>query len=293
MEQVTILARAKLNLTLEVTGRAGGYHTLDSLVAALDLSDTVTVRGRTDGKIGITMRGMGSELLPPEKNNAVRAAKAYFAAFPECPRGLRGADISVEKRIPVGGGLGGSSADAAGVLLALGALCGTEKEALFPLAVSLGSDAAAQLSAGCQRMRGRGEELTPVPGMPKLYFVLLCPGEGVSSSACFSAFDAAGGRSACPGTTERAVAHFRAGELKAAAEACKNDLTAAACALNREVKEALDAARSLSPLTAGMTGSGSTVFALFGEREARDRALERIGQGKFTALAAETISNEE
>ena len=95
MEQVTILARAKLNLTLEVTGRAGGYHTLDSLVAALNLSDTVTVRGRTDGKIGITMRGMGSELLPPEKNNAVRAAKAYFAAFPECPCVLRVADISV------------------------------------------------------------------------------------------------------------------------------------------------------------------------------------------------------
>ena len=93
--------------------------------------------------------------------------------------------------------------------------------------------------------------------------------------------------------TARAIARFLAGEPEAAAKECKNDLLPAACSLHDKIGAALEAARSLSPLIAGMTGSGSTVFALFKERKARDRALERIGKGNFTALAAESIQNEE
>lgn len=288
MERVTVNAHAKLNLTLEVTGREGAFHTLDSLAVSLDLCDAVWAVRRPQEGFSVVMRGMGCEHLPPEENNAVRAAEAFFAAFPQAA----GADIAVEKHIPVGGGLGGSSADAAGVLLALSRLFGVKKEELLPLARALGSDTAMQLFSGAFRMRGRGEKLTPICGMPKLYFVLLCPEGGVSSAACFSAFDALGGCGSS-GMTERAVARFSAGELEAAAGECKNDLLPAACSLDGAIGEALNAARSLSPLMAGMTGSGSTVFALFKEREARDRALERIKQGKFTALAAESIQNEE
>ena len=288
MERVTVNAHAKLNLTLEVTGREGAFHTLDSLAVSLDLCDAVSAVRRPYEGFSVVMRGMGCEHLPPQENNAVRAAEMFFAAFPQAA----GADIAVEKHIPVGGGLGGSSADAAGVLLALSRLFGVKKGELLPLARALGSDTAMQLFSGAFRMQGRGEKLTPVPGMPKLYFVLLCPEGGVSSAACFSAFDALGG-SASSGMTARAVARFSAGEVEAAAKECKNDLLPAACSLDPAVGEALNAARSLSPLMAGMTGSGSTVFALFKEREARDRALERIQQGKFTALAAESIQNEE
>ena len=288
MERVTVNAHAKLNLTLEVTGREGAFHTLDSLAVSLDLSDIVRAERRPREGGSVAMRGMGCEHLPPRENNAVRAAEAFFAAFPQA----EGADIAVEKHIPVGGGLGGSSADAAGVLLALSRLFGVKKEELLPLARALGSDTAMQLFSGAFRMQGRGEKLTPVPGMPKLYFVLLCPEGGVSSAACFSAFDALGG-SGSSGMTARAVARFTAGRFEAAAEECKNDLLPAACSLDPAIGEALKAARSLSPQIAGMTGSGSTVFALFKEREARDRALDRIRQGNFTALAAESIQNEE
>ena len=288
MERVTVNAHAKLNLTLEVTGREGVFHTLDSLAVSLDLCDIVRAERRPQEGVSVVMRGMGCEHLPPRENNAVRAAELFFAAFPQA----EGADITVEKRIPVGGGLGGSSADAAGVLLALSRLFGVKKEELLPLARALGSDTAMQLFAGAFRMQGRGERLTPVAGMPKLYFVLICPEGGVSSAACFSAFDALGG-SGSSGMTERAVACFSAGQVEAAAGECKNDLLPAACSLHDKIGEALNAARSLSPLIAGMTGSGSTVFALFKEREARDRALERIGKENFTALAAESIQNEE
>ena len=306
MERVTVNAHAKLNLTLEVTGREGAFHTLDSLAVSLDLCDVVRAVRRPQEGVSVVMRGMGCEHLPPQENNAVRAAEMFFAAFPQAA----GADIAVEKHIPVGGGLGGSSADAAGVLLALSRLFGVKKEELLPLARALGSDTAMQLFSGAFRMRalgsdtamqlfsgafrmqGRGERLAPVAGMPKLYFVLLCPEGGISSAACFSAFDALGGCGSS-GMTARAIARFSAGEVEAAAKECKNDLLPAACSLDPAVGEAMNAARSLSPLAAGMTGSGSTVFALFGGREARDRALERIQQGKFTALAAESIQNEE
>ena len=288
MERVTVNAHAKLNLTLEVTGREGAFHTLDSLAVSLDLCDVVWAVHRPQEGASVVMRGMGCEHLPPQENNAVRAAEAFFAAFPQA----EGADIAVEKRIPVGGGLGGSSADAAGVLLALARLFGVKKEELLPLARALGSDTALQLFSGAFRMQGRGDKLTPVAGMPKLYFVLLCPEGGVSSAACFSAFDALGGCGSS-GMTARAIARFSAGELEAAAKECKNDLLPAACSLNAAIGEALNAACSLSPLAAGMTGSGSTVFALFRGREARDRALGRIKQGNFTALAAESIQNEE
>ena len=288
MERVTVNAHAKLNLTLEVTGREGAFHTLDSFAVSLDLCDAVSAVRRPQEGFSVVMRGMGCEHLPPQKNNAVRAAEMFFAAFPQA----EGADIAVEKHIPVGGGLGGSSADAAGVLLALARLFGVKKEELLPLARALGSDTAMQLFSGAFRMQGRGDKLTPAPGMPELYFVLLCPEGGVSSAACFSAFDALGGCGSS-GMTARAIARFSAGQLEAAAKECKNDLLPAACSLDPAVGEAMNAARSLSPLAAGMTGSGSTVFALFGGREARDRALERIRQGKFTALAAESIQNEE
>ena len=281
MENVAVRAYAKVNFTLDVLGNADGYHLIDSLVCTIDLYDLVRARRRRDGEVRVTMRGMPYP-LPPEKNNACHAAKAFVARF-----ATTGADILIDKHIPVGGGLGGSSADGAGVLLALGALYGVPREALFLLASGLGSDTAAQLTCGFQRMRGRGERLARLTGLPKLYFVLLCPEGGVSSADCYRKFDALGGASCCRGATERAIAALAAGELTAGA--FSNDLLTAACALNGEISEAMAAARALFPLAAGMTGSGSTVFALFLERAARDRALLLAKTGKFTALAAETI----
>ena len=285
MECVQISAHAKLNLTLEVTGREGEYHLLDSLVASLDLCDFITAQRRTDGNLCVTMRGMGCEDIPPRSNNAVRAAEAFFANA-EARGDLAGANIFIEKRIPLGGGLGGSSADAAGVLLALRRLAGTQVS-LLPLARKLGSDTASQLTVGYQRMRGRGEKLRRLMGLPVLYFVLLCPAAGVSSAECYRKYDELGG-SASVGMTEQAIRLLRLGDVPGAAECLRNDLTAAACSLNGEIEEALQFARWLFPLSVGMTGSGSTVFALFADRASRDSALQKAKRGRFQVLAAQT-----
>lgn len=280
--EVRIDAHAKLNLTLEVTGREGAFHTLDSLVAILDLSDTVTVRPRGEG-VNVLMRGIPCE-VPLEKNNAFRAAEAFFAAFGRRCGGNMGADIEIDKRIPVGGGLGGSSADAAGVLLALAGLYGVERDALSPLSAELGSDTAAQLNTGYLRMRGRGEKLSPVVGLPKLYFVLLCPESGVSSAECYRLFDALR-ITLSMGVTEQTILALH---RKEAPPPFANDLLIPACILNSDVMEAADAAYRLLPDGVGMTGSGSTAFALFFDRDARDEALIAAKFGNFTALAAET-----
>ena len=111
MRSVKIKSYAKVNLTLEITGVENGYHTLNSLVASIDLYDLLVIKKRKGALSSITMKGMGSESIPPEKNNALKAAEAFSQTF-----GTDGADITVYKNIPIGAGLGGSSADVVGVI---------------------------------------------------------------------------------------------------------------------------------------------------------------------------------
>ena len=81
MKTVRVTAHAKINLTLDVVGEEGGYHALDSLVATIALGDRIVARARTDGRVFVTMHGMGSERIPAGRNNAALAAERFFAAF--------------------------------------------------------------------------------------------------------------------------------------------------------------------------------------------------------------------
>lgn len=155
-------AYAKVNLTLDILGVKDGYHQLDSLVIALDLYDLITVKKRKDGKIRVFSRGEGSESIPEEKNNAFKAAVAFQSEF-----SCGGAEISVFKNIPVGAGLGGSSADAAGVLRAMKKLfcivpSPENERKILAIADGTGSDVRAMYTGGTCRMRGRGETVTDV-----------------------------------------------------------------------------------------------------------------------------------
>ncbi len=163
MNTAKIKSYAKINLTLDIVGEANGYHLLDSFVASLDLYDLVVVRKRKDKLISVTMRGMGSEGISPEENNAAKAGEAFVERF-----GTSGANIAVYKNIPLGAGLGGSSADAAGVLNGMAKLYGiSDSEALGALADRLGSDTRYMLKGGFCRMQGRGEKLFPLPAKGK------------------------------------------------------------------------------------------------------------------------------
>lgn len=280
MENVAVRAYAKVNFTLDVLGNADGYHLIDSLVCTIDLYDLVRARRRRDGEVRVTMRGMPYP-LPPEKNNACHAAKAFVARF-----ATTGADILIDKHIPVGGGLGGSSADAAGVLRALSALYGiSDGAALKQVADGLGSDTGYLLTGGCARITGRGEHVAPVSGMAPVSLLLICPGRGVSAAACYARYDALG--EAYPPVTGHALHLLKEEGTMSALRCCSNALTAGAKACNAAVGRALEEAHMLSPV-AGMSGSGSACFAVFEDKQAC-LAARKAYRGRFRTYCVRTL----
>lgn len=282
MNTAKVNAYAKLNLTLDITGAENGYHMLDSLVVTIDLHDRIVAKKRKDRLVSVTMRGMGSENIPPEKNNAQRAGERFVERF-----GCGGANITVYKNIPVGGGLGGSSADAAGVLNALACLYEiTDTAALKELADELGSDTGYLLRGGLAEISGRGERVERMEVTPELWFLVLCPKTGVSTPECFAAYDELGAGH-FP-RTDRVLKLLNDGNTEWAAKIFGNDLYEAAVSLNGSVEEALLALKYLSPWGAGMTGSGSACFALFPTRELCEWAKSRY-RGKCRVFVARSV----
>lgn len=275
-------AYAKLNLTLDIIGKEDGFHLIDSLVTTIDLSDLIVAKKRKDKFISVIMHGMDSEMISPEENNAQRAGEAFVSAF-----GTNGATITIYKNIPIGAGLGGSSADAAGVLNALAKLYDVKDEnALKALADSLGSDTGFLLKGGVARMTGRGTQIQPIEGLPRLNFLLFCPRQGVSTAACYHEYDNAPSTGSC---TERAISYLKNGEIERASKYFQNDLFTAAVRLNDVVQTTRTEAESFSPWATCMTGSGSAVFALFETPELCAWAKSRY-RGKCRTIIAKTMA---
>ena len=286
MNTVKIKSYAKVNLTLEILGVRNGYHLLDSLVASVDLFDLIVLKKRKDKLSRVIMHGMDSESIPPEKNVALRAAELFSKTF-----GTGGAEITVYKNIPIGAGLGGSSADAAGVLNGMASLYGVgTREELKTLADSLGSDTGYMLSGGFARMQGRGENITPIELNNKLHFLLLCPPDGVSSKVCYQKYDE------LPKTLEwkenvadACIAALRKNDINGVGRYLTNDLFVPALHINSSVETAKKEALSFSPFGATMTGSGSGVIALFETKELCEWAKSRY-RGKFRAYVISTLT---
>ena len=285
MRTVKIKSYAKVNLTLEITGIENGYHTLDSLVANIDLFDLLVLKKRKGALSSVVMKGMNSESIPPEKNNALKAAEAFSKEF-----GTDGAEITVYKNIPIGGGLGGSSADIVGVLNGMAALYGIEDRArLKALADTLGSDTGYMLEGGFARMQGRGEKVTKLPLTNTLHFLLLCPQSSVSAGECYRAYDTQPRTLEYRGSqTENCIEYLRKNDLEEGGRYLMNDLFRAAYSLNEEVGTAYEEAASFSPLGTAMSGSGSSVFALFETKELCEWAKSRY-KGKFRAFVVKTV----
>lgn len=268
MESVRTNAYAKINLTLYITGVKDGYHMLDSIVTSVDLCDRITVRRRMDRSVKVTMRGMGCECIPEEENNAYLAAKLFVEEF-----NTSGADINIVKKIPVGAGLGGSSADAAGVLNALSELYKVNDIATLKLiADRTGSDTRYMLTGGWARLFGRGDVVQPIKSKLKLNILLLVPDGGVSTKQCFAAFDKSGVRGGNSDSAELAVTDC---DARALSGRLSNSLMDAAASLSGEIKSCIDELKAFDPLAVNMTGSGNGVYALFENREFCEYAKSR------------------
>ena len=265
MESVRIKAYAKINLTLFVTGSSRGYHDLDSIVASVGIYDEIILKKRTDKKITVTMRGEGSEGIPEERNNAVKAAKLFVEKF-----GTNGADIVINKNIPMGAGLGGSSADAAGVLNGLKKLYNIcDFESLNLIADETGSDTRYMLTGGYARLFGRGNTVKPIESNLKLNILLLVPEENVSTAQCYSLFDKCG---VVGGNSDLAEKALICKDVKGLSAQLSNSLMPPAVSLSGEIEKCVEELKRLSPLAVNMTGSGSGVYALFENKKLCVRA---------------------
>lgn len=283
MQTAKVQAYAKLNLTLDILGVRDGYHLLDSFVCTVDLKDTVYLKRRKDKLINVYMVGKGSESIPPERNNAVKAGEAFVCKF-----GTFGADIRILKNIPIGAGLGGSSADIAGVLKGMARLYGVDDfSALKEIADSLGSDSGYLLTGGYARISGRGEIVEPIKSDKKMSFLLLQPKTPVSTAECFSCFDRIGGDGALH--TQAFIDAFLDGDSEGMGKNMVNALTYSAAKLNPEVMTAVREAESFSPSGYSMTGAGSGVFLWFEEEELLKWALSRY-KGKCRARIIHTVT---
>ena len=268
---------AKINLSLDITGVSGGYHTLDSVVVTLDLADVIAVRKRKKDKlVSITMHGRGSESIPFEDNNAVKAAESFISRYDTC-----GADITIWKNIPVGAGLGGSSADVSGTLRALERLFAIDdKEGIKVIADSLGSDCGYMLYGGYARLKGRGEEVELLNADLPLDIGLLVPKTGVSTAQCYKKFDKLSLH--CGASGEEVSGAVLSGDKQRLGRALHNDLFKSASALNSSVLTAYDELVAFAPLGVSMTGSGSAVFAIFENDSFARYALSRYrGESEF------------
>ena len=278
---VRVKAYAKLNLTLAVTGVAGGYHMLDSLVCSVDLFDLIVMKKRKDNLVTVEMHGQGTETLPYGQNNAAKAAESYIKTF-----GTGGADIKIYKNIPVGAGMGGSSADVSGVLRGMTKLYGDGSEAeLKALADSLGSDTGYMLTGGYARLSGRGDVVQPIDTKLKFNFLLLKPPEGVSTAECYRLYDNA---PKVVSGSQNAVDALICGDKAALGKSLCNALYEPAARLNPDIKRAYDELSAFSPLGVGMTGSGSAVFALFENADFCAWAKSRY-KGKFDCIQLKSI----
>lgn len=285
MNSVKIKSYAKINLTLEIQGVESGFHLLDSAVANIDLCDTVYLKKKTGKYSNVVMHGMDSEKISPEKNNALKAAEAFSAAF-----GTDGAEITIFKDIPIGAGLGGSSADICGVLNGMARLYGIEDRAkLKELADTLGSDTGYMLDGGFARMQGRGEKVTPIKTDTTLYLLLICPRSSVSAGECYKKYDELPHTLALrESQTENCIRALTEKDVTGVGMSLTNDLYVPALHVNGDVLTAYEQARSFSPLGACMSGSGSAVYALFETKELCEWAKSRY-KGKFRVFTAKTV----
>jgi 4-diphosphocytidyl-2-C-methyl-D-erythritol kinase len=253
---LVVPAPAKVNLFLHVTGRrSDGYHDLESLMVFIDLADEIRLALRAGGNItrSVHLDGVGVD-----DDLCLRAARALARAT-GCTQGV---DIAVDKHIPLGGGLGGGSSDAATVLLALNRLwsLGLARAELAAIGATLGADVPLFIAGQAAVARGIGERLSPVT-LPPLWLALARPDVAVPTAAIFA--DAELTRSTPSAKMDVFSESYG-----------RNDLQAVACARFPAVADAIAAlthAAGDAPLAPPrMTGSGACAFAVFaGEAAAR------------------------
>jgi 4-diphosphocytidyl-2-C-methyl-D-erythritol kinase len=264
------LSPAKINLTLRVTGlRGDGFHEIQSLVALVTLYDTVTVARREDGR---RLLHCDDPRVPCDAGNlALRAANELAA---ECAI-LDGFELRLQKRIPLGAGLGGGSSNAATALLLLNDLwgLGLKRERLAQIGARVGSDVPLFLHGPMSIIRGRGEQVEPVNLPPTGHALLLMPEVHSGTAEVYRAWDRLRSRAPRPALADVLSKAGRSAEF---GQVLFNDLEEPALRINPELARLAAEFRRVLAFPVHMTGSGATFFCLLDNAEAALEAEQLI-----------------
>lgn len=260
--------------------RADGYHLLDSLMQSLELSDRLYIEPAEE--LSLTIDG-NPDLVPDDKNLVLRAARA----LQQYAHVDTGAHITLEKRIPMGAGLGGGSADAAATLKALDEIwdLGLSAEELEKIGLSLGADVPFCLLDAPARAQGIGEILTPVPCKKPFPLVLIQPCTPLSTKAVFEAWHQSTTQSS---DMEKCLLALKEGDLQQLAAHAKNGLEQVSIPMRPQIEIARQALLDSGAVMARMTGSGSVVFGAFEHHAAARRAWEKLKTAYTTCILTET-----
>lgn len=283
MKTVKAYGHAKVNLFLDIVGASGGFHMLDSLVCTVSVKDTATATINSDKKINIKEDDLFFSKPLSEDTNAYKACKLFMDTFD-----TTGANISIKREIPIGSGLGGSSADIVAVLKVMKKLYMIDCD-LKPLADKLGSDAGYLLEGGYARLSGRGDVIEECKINTKLWMVIVTPEKGVTAKDCFDKYDSMSisrNKSA-----DELIESLKYGIVKK--DEFYNVLYQPAISLNPEIEQAYCDLAKLSPSAVCMSGSGSSVFAIFDNNEICQWAKDKLKKKYRNVFVAESLTKNE
>ncbi|HEY4648060.1 MAG TPA: 4-(cytidine 5'-diphospho)-2-C-methyl-D-erythritol kinase [Gemmatimonadales bacterium] len=285
--RVSIPAMGKINLFLRVLSREQeeGYHGLETLLCLISLSDTLRVE-RREGS-GVALEVSGPDLGPAEENLAVRAASRVLLAT-----GNRFAvHLRLEKRIPVRAGLGGGSSDAAAALLAVNHLAGgvIPRHELLQFAAQLGSDVPFFVAGAPLALAwNRGERMIRLPALPASPALLVTPQAPIATADAFGWVDQARSSGAHRGAVALDLdALSRWGDIGRMAG---NDFESPVFGRHPQIRTAFEAMVTTRPLVCRMSGSGSTLFAIYRTARDRDDAMMMLGRKHGMATPVETLA---
>lgn len=261
VKEVRLLARAKVNLVLRVLAkRDDGYHEIETVMQSLELFDEVTLQSAASIVVSFERASGFKDELPRPPDLTERAIELFAK---RSGRDLRIA-ARVLKRIPIGAGLGGGSADAAAALLGLSELKGRpmSAEELFALAIQLGSDVPFALQGGTAYAGGRGEKIRALPATAKFWWVIGVPGFSLPTPEVYERADSMGTLSDKESSMDDLKNALRAGDPARLAQLLHNDLEPAAFDVRPELRSLKEEVISAGALGAVMAGSGSAIAAL-------------------------------
>ena len=273
--KITLIANAKINIGLDISGkREDGYHYIDTLMQSVSLGDKITVK-KSD-KISVECDGSD---IDNEKNIAYKAAELFF----ESAKIVGGAEIIIEKYIPLSAGLGGGSADAAAVLLALNEIYDTEitSEKLEEIAAKLGADVPFFIKGGTQRSTGIGEILTPVTPLKKGYFLLIKAGNKPSTGEMYKRLDS---ENPIHPNMDEVVSAAEAGDLKKLSLVLGNSFIAV-----NEKFVLSERLKNWGAVGVSLSGSGPTWYGIFENYGVAENAFEALKSEGYECYLAKPL----